>query len=354
MDKLRESLLRIGKNELLTQHFINFIKEVEDKLDYQGYGSIRDDVTKYLIDSIFDKDDFVFKSTSEGIQYKFPVGVGSKVSREFLLSTPSIPQYAWEPQTTKLLLHLAQNAKNVIVGGAYFGDQTIPIAKFIEKNKGVVHAFDLNEMQSTTLKENAKLNNLSNINSILKGLWNDSSTHLSLSETDDLAFATPSTSSLITNTITIDEFVNEKNIPFIDLIMLDIEGSEYNVLLGAENQLSRPLNERPNIIFEIHNSYVNWDNGLENTEIVKYLKSFGYTMYSIRDFQGNYDLSNKKIELIPLQTTFLEGPKHGFNIVAVTNPEILLGDKFRFCDHVSPKYIKHKSAELHHPLDGLN
>lgn len=353
MDKLRESLIRIGKNEKLTQLYIQFIKEVEAGLEYSGNGSVRDDVTKYLVDAIFEKNDFATKSTTSGIKYKFPVGVGSKVSREFLLSTPTIPDYAWEPQTTRLLLHLAKNAKNVIVGGAYFGDQSIPIAKLIEKNNGVVHAFDLNEMQCRTLKENAALNNLNNVNSVLMGLWNDSKTYLNLSETDDLAFATPQTDSNKSNTITIDEFVAANKIPSVDLIMLDIEGSELNVLLGAKNQLSRPLNESPNIIFEIHNSYVNWDNGLDNTDIVKYLKSFGYHLFSIRDFQGNYDLSKKKIELIPLPTTVVDGPKHGFNIVAVKNPDLLKGDEFRYCDNVSPKYIAHKSPALHHPIDGL-
>lgn len=314
---------------------------------------MRDDVTKYLVDALFEKDDFKVKATKDGIKFKFPVGVGSKVSREFLLSTPEIPEFAWEPQTTRLLLHLAKNSKNVIVGGAYFGDQSIPIAKLIEKNNGVVHAFDLNEMQCNTLQENASLNHLKNIKSVHSGLWNDSNTYLNLSDTDDLAFATPSSDINKSNTITIDEYVEKNSLGSVDLIMLDIEGSEFNVLLGAKKQLGRPVEDSPNIIFEIHSSYVNWDKGLEETEIVKYLRSIGYEMFSIRDFQGNYDLSNKKIELIPLISTVLEGPKHGFNIVAVKNKELLQDDMFRYCENVSPKYIVHKSPALHHPIDGL-
>ncbi|EOQ97919.1 methyltransferase FkbM domain protein [Leptospira wolbachii serovar Codice str. CDC] len=326
---------------------------METNLNYKGVGSVRDDVTKYLVDALFEKDDFKVKATKDGIKFKFPVGVGSKVSREFLLSTPEIPEFAWEPQTTRLLLHLAKNSKNVIVGGAYFGDQSIPIAKLIEKNNGVVHAFDLNEMQCNTLQENASLNHLKNIKSVHSGLWNDSNTYLNLSDTDDLAFATPSSDINKSNTITIDEYVEKNSLGSVDLIMLDIEGSEFNVLLGAKKQLGRPVEDSPNIIFEIHSSYVNWDKGLEETEIVKYLRSIGYEMFSIRDFQGNYDLSNKKIELIPLISTVLEGPKHGFNIVAVKNKELLQDDMFRYCENVSPKYIVHKSPALHHPIDGL-
>ena len=352
MDKLRESLKKIGKSRSLTNSFIQFIKEVESKLDYQG--SVRDDVTKHLIDAIFEKGDTIVKSTSLGVKYKFPVGVGSKVSREFLLSTPDTPEYAWEPQTTKLLLHLAKNTKNVFVGGAYFGDQSIPIAQVIKGNGGNVHAFDLNEMQHGLLKENAQLNKLDNVNAVLAGLWNDSNTYLNLSETDDLAFATPSTVITEPNTITIDEFVANNDISSVDLIMLDIEGSEYNVLLGAKDQLAKPEGQCPNIIFEIHKSYVDWDNGLDKTNITELLASYGYQMFSIRDFQGNYDLKGKKIELIPLTTTYLEGPPHGFNIVAVKNTDILKGDQFRYCDNVSPKYLVHKTPALHHPIDGLN
>jgi hypothetical protein len=73
----------------------------------------------------------------------------------------------------------------------------------------------------------------------------------------------------------------------------------------------------------------------------------------LRDFQGNYHLPNKKLELIPLATTVVDGPKHGFNMVAVKDAELLKGDMFRYCDNVSPKYIAHKSPALHHPIDGL-
>ena len=351
MDKLRESLKKIGKNKVLTNLFIQFVKEVETKLEHEG--SVRDDVTKHLIDSIFEQGDTFIKSTSLGSNFKFPVGVGSKVSREFLLSNPEIPEYAWEPQTTKLLLHLAKNTKNVFVGGAYFGDQVIPIAQMITENGGIVHAFDLNKLQHELLKINTELNDLNNVNAVLAGLWNDSSTHLNLSESDDLAFATPSTDDKESNTVTIDEFVISNKISNVDLIMLDIEGSEYNALLGAKAQLAKPEGKCPNIIFEIHNSYVDWDNGLDKTNITKFLASFGYHMFSVRDFQGNYDLKNKKIELIPLTATYLKGPPHGFNIVALKNTEILTGDQFRYCDNVSPKYLVHKDPALHHPIDGL-
>ncbi len=351
MNKITNALQLIGKNEKLRNSFISFIKEVEKDLAYKG--GVRDDVTKYLVDALFTKDDYIIKAVQSGLKYKFLAGVGSKVGREFLLSTPETPEYAWEPQTTRLLLYLAKHAKHVVIGGAYFGDQALPIALEIKKNNGVVHAFDLNPAQINILNENLNLNSISNVKTVLKGLWNDSKTYLSLSETDDLAFATPSTDVNQSNTLTIDEYVKDNGIHSIDLIMLDIEGSELNVLKGAEKLLNHDTNY-PNIVFEIHSSYVDWSNGLINTPIVKYLTSFGYKVFSLRDFQGNYDVKDLKLELIRPEDTVLDGPPHGFNMVAVKDTTILENDLFKMVKNVSPKYILHKDPSLHHHTEGFS
>jgi FkbM family methyltransferase len=313
---------------------------------------VRDDVTKHLVDALFDREDFVVKENIDGIKYKFLVGLGSKVAREFLLSTPAIPEYAWEPQTTKLLLYLSESAKNVIIGGAYFGDQALPIAKKIATNSGIVHAFDLNETQISILNENTILNDLSNIKTVFTGLWSDSTTYLDLAETDDLAFATPNSEQNTPNTITLDEYVAKNNLESVDLIMLDIEGSEYNVLLGAEAQLKDP-EKYPNIVFEIHSSFVDWSNGLLETPIAKLLVSCGYTLFSVRDFQGNYDLRGKKIELILPEETIIDGPPHGFNMLAIKDVSLINNDLFKMVSNVSPKYIMHKDPAIHHHTDGF-
>jgi hypothetical protein len=135
--------------------------------------------------------------------------------------------------------------------------------------------------------------------------------------------------------------------------MLDIEGSEYEVLKGAVNQLSNK-ELYPNIVFEIHSSYVDWSKGLLNTPIFELLTSHGYTMYCIRDFQANFDMVNKAIELIKPEETVLEGPKHGFNVLAIKDSEILNNPLFKFVSNVSPKYILHKSPLIHHHTDGFN
>ena len=135
--------------------------------------------------------------------------------------------------------------------------------------------------------------------------------------------------------------------------MLDIEGAELRALKGAINFLSQPVGQAPNIVFEVHSLFIDWSNGIENTEIITFLTQLGYHIYAIRDFNSNYDMSSKKIEIIPLKNIYLEGPHHGFNMLAVKDLSIINDLIFEICRDVSPKLLRHKNPALHHPTEGL-
>jgi hypothetical protein len=158
----------------------------------------------------------------------------------------------------------------------------------------------------------------------------------------------------VIDTVTLDGYAQSRNIiGNVGLLMLDVEGGEFRALQGARQLLSLPKDQSPNVVFEVHRHYVDWSNGLENTDIIRYLSEFGYTTYAIRDFHSNYPMHNKPIELIPAPVVYLEGPPHGFNMLAVKDTAILENDRFRFCENVSPKLLLHKDPSLHHPTDGL-
>lgn len=126
-----------------------------------------------------------------------------------------------------------------------------------------------------------------------------------------------------------------------------------NALKGASDFLSRPPGEAPNLVFEVHRHYVDWTNGLRRTELIAYLEGLGYHVYAVRDFNSNVDMRDKPIELIPADAVYLEGPPHGFNMVAVKDPGMFSAEGYRICRDVSPKLLRHKSPALHHPLCGL-
>ncbi|PIS16351.1 MAG: FkbM family methyltransferase, partial [Candidatus Portnoybacteria bacterium CG09_land_8_20_14_0_10_44_13] len=151
------------------------------------------------------------------------------------------PDHVWEPQTTKLLLHLSANAKHVVIGGAYFGDHAIIVAKKLVQSDGICHAFEPNKKQFAMLQRNARNNGLDNIIFNCIGLWeNDKTTLRLINESDDAK----SSSSVIVQgssqlddntfqTISLDSYGIQHNIDKIDLIMLDIEGGELSALKGA-------------------------------------------------------------------------------------------------------------------------
>jgi hypothetical protein len=103
----------------------------------------------------------------------------------------------------------------------------------------------------------------------------------------------------------------------------------------------------------VHRHYVDWSNGLENTEIARLLTGHGYSLFALRDFNSNYDLAGKPIELIPLDAIYLEGPPHGFNMVAVKDPAVFQTGAYSIVRDVSPKLLRHKDPKLHHPVGGL-
>ena len=152
--------------------------------------------------------------------------------------------------------------------------------------------------------------------------------------------------------ITIDDYVARHRLPAVGLIMLDTEGGEEKALLGASKTLSRPFPESPHLVFEVHRSYVDWSAGLENTSLVNLVKTKGYAVFAIRDFHDNYAMAGRPIEIIPVDRVYLDGPPHGFNLLASKEPDIVNRLGLRVVENVSPKLLLHKDPALHHPMDG--
>jgi FkbM family methyltransferase len=314
---------------------------------------VRELITGPLVDALFDASQIVRKSLDDGTQLDF--FYRSKIARDFVMSSPEAPTHAWEPQTTRLLLNLASRSKQVVIGGAYFGDHAILIAKRVAKNAGSVHAFEPNDDQRNMMMHNASLNGISNILPRSEGLWDDSTTTLKLVGADSFAHPEAVGKGTIDGfqTTTIEDYLEAVGVLRLDLIMLDIEGGEERVLNGAGKYLRQPVGEAPNIVFEVHRHYVDWTAGLPNTGIIKLLLGFDYKVFAVRDFNSNYDLSSKPIELIPVESVYLEGPPHGFNMVAVKDDTVFASAEYRLCKGVSPKLLRHKDPALHHPTDGL-
>lgn len=350
IEQVGPALRVIGGNDAAREKFLVLCKAMEkDITDYPG--SVRDEVTGPLVDALHDENQVVRKVLSDGAVFDFLYR--TKIARDFVLSSPVNPDHVWEPQTTKLLVHLARRCSDVLIGGAYFGDQAILMARAMSASGGRCHAFEPNKDQLAMLRHNAGLNGLQNIRSWELGLWSDSSAHLRLVGNDSFAYSEPTASDSEGSfaTIAVDQYCEQQGIDRLGLIMLDIEGAESKVLEGARQQLARAAGEAPSIVFEVHRHYVDWSNGLQNAPIARFLAELGYTLFAVRDFNSNVDMRGRPVELIPVDKVYLEGPPHGFNMLAVKDPQALDGLDVAYCEGVSPKLLWHKDPALHHPLN---
>jgi len=345
--RLSTALYRLGRNPEVRARLIEFLKNAESQL--VSSGSVRDEVTGPIVDALHDDNDEYEKTLADGTRFRYLYR--TKIARDFYMAREARPSHVWEPQTTKLLLSLAATAKgDVIVGGAYFGDQAVLVAKSVAAQRRLVHCFEPNDEQSRMLERNVRLNDLHNVHVHKMGLWSRSDAHLKLEGFDSFANAIEVPESADSfQTITIDDYRASRGID-VGLIQIDIEGAELQALRGARQTLS---DNRPHVVFEVHRSYVDWSNGLERTEICRLLGDLGYSIFAVRDFNTHHEMVGKPIELIPVNRVYLDGPPHGFNMLATHSSEMLVAPEFRIVEHVSPKLLAHKDPKLHHPLDGL-
>src|SRR5215203_3394012 len=122
---LATALSVAGKNERLRNVIFDALRQAEIEADNPAI--FREQVRWPLILSLLSEVEAHRVVLENGLI--FDVGPDSRIEKALLLSTDAHPDHVWEPQTTKLLMALAAGASNVIVGGAYIGDQVVFLAQ---------------------------------------------------------------------------------------------------------------------------------------------------------------------------------------------------------------------------------
>lgn len=343
----KEDLLaEVGRDETTRNQLVAALADWEKRYQAEG-ADLRETVTGPLVDALYSQVGAVTRRLSSGLNFTMPYR--SKIAREFAMGAEPLV-HVWEPQTTRLLLALADRASTVVVGGAYCGDHSIPMADILKGTGGKVHCFELHPVQLEALKANAEANGLSNVVVNSMGLWNqDGFVRLA----GDDSHATPVWSEGEADgafpVTTIDSYAGQHGIETVGLIMLDIEGGELAALRGADRFLAQPAETAPNIVFEIHASYVDWSNGIANTDLLQLLIGHGYRVYGVRDYQAHVDMTGLPLELVDIDDIYLEGPPHGFNMFATKRPELVEELGFVVRRGVSPKLLRHRLSEIHQP-----
>jgi FkbM family methyltransferase len=341
---LAEALAAAGKDQKLRNAIFDALRQAE--LESHDPTAFREQVRWPLILSLLSEAKTHSVTLENGLI--FEVSPDSRIEQALLLSTEAHPDHVWEPQTTRLLTALAAETSNVIVGGAYIGDHVLFLARAVEKS-GVVHAFEPMQRPFDRLLHNLKVNDIQNVIANRMGLWDRGRVTLTVEGHLGLASSKEedNTSGERIESISIDEYVESRQISPVGLIMLDTEGGEEKALTGARETIAK---DAPNIVFEIHRHFVDWSEGLEKTSIVEFLHSRGYSVFAVRDFHNNYRMADHPIEIIPVNRVYLEGPPHGFNALATTDPNLVKRLDLRIVENVSPKLLLHKDPALHQPI----
>ena len=346
--RLQQAMHRLGRDPALRGELMALLCRAEAQLD--ATLPVRDQITGPIADALHDEHDRYERTLADGTRLRFLFR--TKIARDFLMAGDASPTHVWEPQTTRLLLELArQRDGDALVGGAYFGDQAILLARRLQAQRRRVHCFEPNAAQAAMLAENAQLNALDNVLVQRAGLWSQSGHRLKLDGFDSFANAVPAASGddQAFATLSIDDYRATHGLR-LGLIQLDIEGAEFDALRGARATLAE---DAPDIVFEVHRHYVDWSGGLPGTALCRYLAELGYALYALRDFNSYREMGQRAIEVVPAGRVVLDGPPHGFNMLALRDPARLRAPLFRIVEHVSPKLLAHKDPALHHPLEGL-
>lgn len=344
--RLQYAMCLLGRDPLLRARLVALLRDCESSLSYSG--SVRDDIVGPIVDALHEDGDIYSKELADGTRFQFYYR--TKIARDLLISASEHPSHVWEPQTTKLLLELAHHLRgDILVGGAYFGDQAVLVAKAVLTDGLKVHCFEPNPDQAGMLQNNVELNKLSNVVVNRSGLWSRSGERMRLDGFDSFANAVLAPEGEGFETVSMDDYVARQGIR-VGLIQLDIEGAELAAMQGAHRIL---LEYRPHVVFELHRTYVDWSLGLRATPICQLLLSMGYTIFAVRDINSHREMADKPVELVPLDSVYLEGPPHGFNMLAVADPRVLDSSVFRKVEGVSPKLLPHKDPHLHHPVGGF-
>ncbi|RUA12880.1 MAG: hypothetical protein DSY82_00085 [Flavobacteriia bacterium] len=165
--------------------------------------------------------------------------------------------------------------------GANFGLYSLFLSPYI--SEGQIISFEPFNQNFESLVYNIKLNKLSNIkannyaigdkNGVLTIYYNPKENNLGMASLEEQ----PESIQQTTKIISLDEYVRTNMLNQIDVIKIDIEGFEYNALLGMKNSLKK---YHPTLLIEINN------NQKKKQEILQFLKQLGYKRYFIDD-HGN-------------------------------------------------------------------
>lgn len=194
--------------------------------------------------------------------------------------------YDSEKEATRFWKNLIQLRHIIIDGGANIGYYSLMASKIVG-NTGEVYAFEPVSKNFNRLKENIELNNFTNIQIFKKALSdvNDIDVEIYVGDEKNWGMSSIykherfSSQMEIVKTITIDSFLQQNQVNKVDVIKLDIEGSELFAIRGMKKCLET---HKPIVLTEVNQEILN-ANGDKVSSIYDIFQEFNYFPYKVKD-----------------------------------------------------------------------
>lgn len=194
---------------------------------------------------------------------------------------------SWEFKTLKKIDELISKTEIVVLDvGANIGLHSLFISKIV-KEGSKIFAFEPCSSTFDILTSNISLNKVEKIvfpqkialtNYTGVGFIQDSTEIQSMGDVFNQVVAESKSDDKETvDAFTLDDWMQKNSIDKIDLIKVDIEGGEFNFLLGAQESIAK---YKPLIIFEVVENFLEGsDHGI--TDIFKFLFNLNYSVTQI-------------------------------------------------------------------------
>ena len=183
--------------------------------------------------------------------------------------------------------------------GANIGSYSMVASKIVGL-QGEVHAFEPVARVFSKLMQNIELNKLINISANRNAVYETSGTlelYVSSKENEGMSSIfhhdTESGEVERVEAITIDEYIEKKNLKRVDMIKIDIEGAEWFALRGMQNTINL---FKPLILMEVSDD-VMLNGPFKGKDIFDLMKSMNYTMKGI-------DREGRLVELTGISTDY--------------------------------------------------
>jgi FkbM family methyltransferase len=238
---------------------------------------------KERLSNWFKPSDQLKANISNGIVWLTDENIAIFTSADSYIEWSILSTGTYEDEISKLI-HISLKPGEVALDiGGNIGLQSIRMAKCVG-DQGMVYAFEPLSYLQEKFRNNMKLNKANNVKLFpfaLSNVESEADFKISTNNWNQGTFSIKDTDGgLEIQHVFIkvaDEIPDIKGLNRLDLIKIDVEGFEYQVLLGLKHTLEK---HKPRIIFEYDSNY--WQaNGQSINDCFDLLNPLGYTFYQI-------------------------------------------------------------------------